>query len=256
MRKLHLLLFFASVIILGGCQKDDEEETVKETIIAQFEGLLSGPNQEFIASNGVKENEGDYYYKANFTESQNMLQFDHYYSEGEYGGFGGGFTYTNYTDITTSGYTNLSAITGKGQSGSTYLTVNTSSFTPARITNLQSGTYQFSGAWITNSTYAYLAVKDGDDGFGVVKGPFAAGDYFILTATGYNASGEIGKVDFPLADFRSGKSTIINAWTWIDFTPIASAGYIEFQLTSTDNGDNGMNTPSYFCMDAITLTEK
>jgi hypothetical protein len=59
-----------------------------------------------------------------------------------------------------------------------------------------------------------------------------------------------------LADFRNGKSDIVNSWSWIDFTPLASAEYIEFEMSSTDTGDFGMNTPSYFCMDDITLTEK
>ncbi|KAA6341400.1 hypothetical protein EZS27_010790 [termite gut metagenome] len=252
MRKLHLLLL-VSALVLSGCQKEDE----KATIVIGFEGLLSGANQEFITSNGIKENDTDYYFTANFKEPQNILQFNHYYSEGEYGGFGGGFIYTNYTDIATPGYSNLSAITGKGQSGSVYLTSNTNSFTPAGITNLQPGTYKFTGAWVTNSTYAYLTVKDGNDGNTEpwVK-KFAADDYFILTATGYDShSKSIGKVNFYLADFRNGKSDVVNTWTWVDLTPIASAEYIEFEMSSTDNSGEYMNTPSYFCMDDITLSE-
>ncbi|KAA6317356.1 hypothetical protein EZS27_032473 [termite gut metagenome] len=250
MKKLHLLLVLVSVLIFSGCQKDDE----KETIVINLEELLNGTNQEFTTSEGKIDG---WYTKANFKEPLNILQFDHYYSEGEYGGFGGGFTYTNYTDTTTPGYSNLAAITGKGQSGSIYLTANASSFTPARITNLQSDKYKFAGAWVTNSTYAYLAVKDGNDGYGGVKGPFTADDYFILTAKGYDFSGKsIGKVDFYLADFRNGKSDIVSTWAWVDFTPIASAEYIEFEMSSTDNDQNGMLTPSYFCMDDVTLTEK
>ncbi|KAA6350596.1 hypothetical protein EZS27_002079 [termite gut metagenome] len=256
MKKLHLLMLLVPVLLFSGCQKDDGKETddEKETVVINFEGLLSGTNREFTTSDGVKANDEDYYYQANFEDPLTILRLNHYYTDE--GLFGGGFTYTNYTDITTSGFTNISAITGKGQSGNTYLTTNTNEFTPARITNIQPGKYQFSGAWVTNSTYVYLAIKDGNDGFGVVKGPFTADDYFILTATGYDSSGEIGKVDFPLADFRNGKSDIVNTWTWVDFTPIASARYIEFELSSTDRNDFGMNTPSYFCMDDVTLTEK
>ncbi|KAA6326315.1 hypothetical protein EZS27_024566, partial [termite gut metagenome] len=62
--------------------------------------------------------------------------------------------------------------------------------------------------------------------------------------------------DFYLADFRNGKSDIVNTWTWVNFTPIASAEYIEFEMSSTDNNPQGMLTPSYFCMDDVTLTEK
>ena len=42
---------------------------------------------------------------------KNELEFTHSYTPES--GFAGGFTYTNKTDITTPGYTNLSAITGK-----------------------------------------------------------------------------------------------------------------------------------------------
>ncbi|KAA6315774.1 hypothetical protein EZS27_033816 [termite gut metagenome] len=253
MKKLYVLTLLSVLFAFYGCQKDDE----KEIVIINFDELLNGANQEFITSNGVKVDDKDYYYQTNFKEPLNILQFKHYYNDR---GFGGGFTYINYTDLTTPGYSNLSAIAGKGKSGSVYLTSNTSIYTPARITNLQSDKYKFTGAWVTNSTYAYLAVKEGNDGGGewsVIKGKFTTDDYFILTATGYDSNDKsIGKVSFYLADFRNGKSDIVNSWSWIDFTPLASAEYIEFEMSSTDTGDFGMNTPSYFCMDDITLTEK
>jgi hypothetical protein len=253
MKNLYVLPLLSVLFAFYGCQKDDE----KETIVINFEGLLSGANQEFAASNGVKVNDEDFYYQANFTEPLHILQFKHYYNEG---GFGGGFTYTAYTDVNTPGYSNLSAIAGKGKSGSVYLTSNTNSFTPARITNLQSGKYKFTGAWVTNATYGYLAVKEGNDGGGewsVIKGKFTTGDCFILTATGYDSNDQsIGEVSVYLADFRNGKSDVINNWSWIDFIPLASAEYIEFEMSSTDMGTYGMNTPSYFCMDDIMLTEK
>jgi hypothetical protein len=252
MKKLHLLWVFVSVFIFYGCQKDDE----KATIVINFEGMLDDENTEFTTSNGVKVDDEDpySYYKTIFQdEPLNILQFDHYYASW---GFGGGFTYVNYSNKVDPGSSNLSATTGMGKSGSIYLTSNTSSFTPARITNLKSDTYKFAGAWVTNSTYAYLAIKDGNDGWdGLI--PFASGDYFTLTAKGYDRSGNsIGKVDFYLADFfHSGKSYIVDTWVWMDLTPLASAKYIEFEMSSTDNNNGYMNTPSYFCIDDITLVE-
>lgn len=126
------------------------------------------------------------------------------------------------------------------------------------MTNLQAGTYQFKGAYITNTTYAYLAVKDGNDGgVSVVKGPFEDGDYFTVTAIGHAASGEeVGRSTFYLADYRDGKSSVVNTWEWFDWTPLANAAYVTFEMESTDTGDYGMNTPNYFCLDGITLVEK
>lgn len=158
--------------------------------------------------------------------------------------------------VDTPGYSNLSAITGKGKDGSVYLTVALSN--PTKLTNLQTGTYQFKGAYITNTTYAYLAVKDGNDGgVSVVKGPFEDGDYFTVTAIGHAASGEeVGRSTFYLADYRDGKSSVVNTWEWFDWTPLANAAYVTFEMESTDTGDYGMNTPNYFCLDGITLVEK
>ncbi|KAA6339366.1 hypothetical protein EZS27_012696 [termite gut metagenome] len=254
MKKLYVLTLLSVLFAFYGCQKDDE------TIVVNFEGLLSGANQEFITSNGVKANEDDPYssYKGNFEDPLHILQFDHYYYNPEGGSFGGGFTYTNSTNNSTPGYSNIGVCTAGGHSGNTYLTAYIDNiFAPSQITNLQSDKYKFTGAWITNSTYAYLAIKDGNDGGLGAARQFKAEDSFVLTAIGYDSHNNlIGKVSFYLADFRSGKKNLIDKWVWVDFTPVASAEYIKFEMFSTDTGDFGMNTPSYFCMDDITLTEK
>ena len=216
-----------------------------------FEDKLTEPNTSFAPTEG--EDYGDWGYKlTSFTDSKSLVECNSYFSNW---GFGGGFTYTNTTDVTTPGYSNLSAITGKGKDGSVYLTVALSN--PTKLTNLQAATYQFKGAYITNTTYAYLAVKDGNDGSGYVKGPFEDGDYFTVTAIGHAVSGEeVGRSTFYLADYRDGKSSVVNTWEWFDWTPLANAAYVTFEMESTDTGDYGMNTPNYFCLDGITLVEK
>lgn len=224
-----------------------------------FEDKLTEPNTSFAPTEG--EDYGDWGYKVtSFTDSKSLVECNSYFSD--LWGFGGGFTYTNTTDVTTPGYSNLSAITGKGKDGSVYLTVALSN--PTKLTNLQAAAYQFKGAYITNTTYAYLAVKDGNDGgVSVVKGPFEDGDYFTVTAIGHAVSGEeVGRSTFYLADYRDGKSSVVNTWEWFDWTPLANAAYVTFEMASTDNyvdedaGICEMNTPKYFCLDGITLVEK
>ena len=60
-------------------------------------------------------------------------------------------------------------------------------------------------------------------------------------------------------DFRNGKTEIVNTWQWFDWSSIKNADYIKFEMSSTDNseyeGVSYMNTPSYFCLDGITLIE-
>ena len=55
----------------------------------------------------------------------------------------------------------------------------------------------------------------------------------------------------------------MNTWEWFDWSYIEDAAYIQFELSSTDNSEyenegvlvSSMNTPSYFCLDGITLIE-
>jgi len=71
-----------------------------------------------------------------------------------------GFAYSNMTDVTTAGYENqYSAITGKGYEGS----ANYAVCYPSPSAELGFGTaVQTTGFYITNSTYAYLSMKNGD----------------------------------------------------------------------------------------------
>lgn len=248
MKKLSLLawMLIASFVFVG-CSSDDDNAKV----IVSFEGQLKGDQSFFLGENGVEEG---WYLRSDFKDSQKLVEFTHYYTGKD---FGGGFTYTNQSDKTTPGYNNLSAITGAGRKGSTYITANANDFTPAQITNLKPDQFGFKGVWVTNTTYAYLAIKDGNVGGGPGVQKFEAGDWFKLAIAGYDEKeAKIGEVTFYLADFRNKKENIVEKWSWIDLTALADAEYIEFTLSSSDNGDWGMNTPSYFCIDGITLEEK
>lgn len=251
MKKLAWFWAALLCVSLWSCSEDENpaSEEQKEEAVISFESELSEPDSFFVGTGGEADG---YYMRTSFSDPQALASFSHYFSDW---GFGGGFTYTNGTDVTTPGYTNLSAITGAGKNGNVYLTGNTNEYTPARITNLQVGKYRFKGAWVTNTTYDYLAIKDGNDGSGLVT-KFEDGDWFRLTAVGHASDdSETGRVDFYLADFREGKHTIVNTWEWFDWGELADAAYITFEMSSSDNGNFGMNTPSYFCMDGITLQE-
>ena len=136
MKKLSLCMWMliASFVFVG-CSSDDDEKLPeeKETVVISFEGELSGSKDFHIGKDGTPD-EYDYYYQSDFQDPMELTEFTHYYVVEET--FGGGFTYTNQTDKTTPGYSNLSAITGKGKNGTTYLTVNANSFTHACLTLL------------------------------------------------------------------------------------------------------------------------
>jgi viroplasmin and RNaseH domain-containing protein len=103
--------------------------------------------------------------------------------------------------------------------------------------------------YVTNSTYAYFSMKNGDQ----FAKKFGAGDWFKLAIKGKDAAGnDTQALEVYLADFRNGKSELLNQWKWVDLMGLGAVKSIHFELSSTDNGDWGMNTPSYFCLDDIT----
>ncbi|MBR5393730.1 MAG: DUF4465 domain-containing protein [Bacteroidaceae bacterium] len=113
--------------------------------------------------------------------------------------------------------------------------------------SLLSGPAVVPGFYITNSSYAYNSLTGGDP----YAKRFDKGDWFKLTITGYDADNEVtGTKDYYLADLRDEATAyIINDWRYVDLTSLGEVAKISFALSSTDNGDWGMNTPAYFCFD-------
>ncbi len=107
------------------------------------------------------------------------------------------------------------------------------------------------GLYVTNAAYAFTSMANGD-GF---ARKFSRGDWFRLTATGYGDDGEVtGTKDYYLADLRSADKSdwyILNDWQYMDLSSLGKVRAIQFTLSSSDEGDYGMNTPAYFCFDDL-----
>ena len=166
-----------------------------------------------------------------------------------------GFTYSNKTDTTTPGYLNdQSAITGDGvgagQDSYAVGYLDTYSGTPLAIDFGGSRTVQ--GSYFTNTTYSYLAMANGDDGNdpAFVKGPFGDGDFYKLIISGLGVGGEtISTLDIFLAD----GDNVIDTWEWFDLTGLGEVYGMSFAMSSSDSGSFGVNTPTYFAMDSLTV---
>jgi len=172
-------------------------------------------------------------------------------------GFGEGFTYTNCTDKTTPGFMNLSAITAKGVKTNSYFTVNVGGYgIVAEISFKDGKAYNAKEVYVTNSTYAYLAIKNHNDGNPTpfVK-EWTKDDKFTLTITGYNGKEKTASVDFLLAN----GTDIVDSWQQVDLSKLGKVTKIQFSMSSTDasvyGGVSYMNTPSYFCLDQLKVTE-
>ena len=164
-----------------------------------------------------------------------------------------GFAASNQTDTKTPGWANqYSAITSQGVAGTpTYAVAY-----PTPVSTILFKDTIVSGLYVTNSTYAYLSMKNGDvfsKKFGGETGNDE--DYLILTIEGFNSENQSsGKVEFFLADFLYSINTndyILDTWKWVNLSKLGRISKLEFSLRSSDNGNWGMNTPGYFCIDNL-----
>jgi hypothetical protein len=175
-------------------------------------------------------------------------------------GYWEGFAYSNTTDTTTPGFMNqYSAITGGGEGGSPNYGVGYQGFmgtTPELRFDTTDG-YTIAGAYFTNTTYAYLSMRD-SDGFAKQFGGDTGDDpdWFKLTIVGVDSTdATTGPVDLYLADYTFADNVedyLVDDWTWVDLSSLGDIVGLRFYLSSTDNDAWGMmNTPAYFAIDSI-----
>jgi hypothetical protein len=172
--------------------------------------------------------------------------------------FGGywlsGWAYSNMTDTETSGYENqYSAKTGAGYNNSANyaLALGDGYFKPSEnvweyfdLTQLK----------ITNSTYAFNSMRDGD--FFAKKFGGSTGndpDYFRVIFKGFYQGTQVGEdVVIYLADFRFEDNTqdyIVDEWINVNLSGMIFTDSIAYFFESSDVGESGINTPKYFCAD-------
>lgn len=235
MRKIYFSLVL-SVILIG--------KTAFTQTVANFDSFALDSESSWNGADG----------SGSFQDAGFIFKNEY---NAEYGSWSG-FAYTNMTDVSTPGWANqYSAITGSGQNGSVNYAV---SYAPSEIEIDNENGLEIGGMYVTNSTYAYLSMLNGDDyakKFGGEDGTDQ--DFFLLTVEGFDTSGEsTGKVEFYLADFRAEGTEndyILNTWEWVDLSTLGTVKKLSFSLISSDNGDWGMNTPGYFCLDNLTAKQ-
>ncbi len=184
------------------------------------------------------------------------VQLVNYYDT-TYGSWSG-FALSNVNEPATHGWGNqYAAITGTGVGGSgNYAVGYMDAFNPTSTVqiNLPVGTL-VKGMDLTNDAYAYWSMHDGDafaKKFGGSTGNDP--DYLKLTITGYSGGSSTGTVDFYLADYRGASKTLVNDWQWVDLTSLGgNVDRVQFTLDSSDTGAFGINTPTYFAMDNLTV---
>ena len=213
-------------------------------VIATFEEFKLNPGEHL---NNAAPDAG---FKSGSIELPNFYdeQFD----------FWSGWAISADTNRTTPGFLNqYSSITGGGAIGTSTYAVGYV-YDPEFI-RLQSNALgkPMIGMYVTNSTYAYYSIKDGDafsKKFGGESGTDP--DFFLLTIKKYQG-GVLAddSIDVYLADYRapdSHKDYILDEWRYVDLSSLGEVDSLVLQLRSSDVGTFGMNTPAYICIDQVS----
>lgn len=182
--------------------------------------------------------------------------FTNYYSDY----FWGGFTVSNHSDLSQTYLdAQYTAAAGTGHNGSAQYAVAYTMGAQTQVSTVDGTMQTVSGCYVTNNLWAYQNMLEGD----YTATPFGGStgddpDWFKLTATGKNASGQtVGSLNFFLADYRFNNHEsdyILNTWEWFDLSLLGPVASITFSLSSSKNNSYGMITPAYFCMDDFNGT--
>lgn len=188
------------------------------------------------------------------------VSFDNFYDT-QWGSFTG-FAMSNYTDVTTPGWTNqFSSYTGSGFGGSS----NYAIYYAAGQISVNAPTKRITRFNITNTTYAYLSMRDGDgygkqfgsiyDADSIIDGTNGE-DFFKVWIIGENFDGsERDSIEFFLADYRFADNTqdyIVSDWNEIDFSNFSfDVSTVNFAFESSDFNLFGPKTPTYLALDNL-----
>ena len=128
-----------------------------------------------------------------------------------------GFACSSKKDVATPGYGNqYSVIAGSGafKSRKFAIAYDSAAISIPKNTDYYSVKYLY----ITNSTYTYLALKNGsafNHNFSAT-GNKGAADWFKVIIKGFKNNVQTASVDFYLADFRDGKNILVKDWQRVD----------------------------------------
>ncbi|MEO6304492.1 MAG: DUF4465 domain-containing protein [Bacteroidia bacterium] len=221
--------------------------------VADFETFTLAPNSAYSSTTSVPFQTPD-------------VSFQYHWST-SFSYWSGGFAYTNKHDsATASAVTNLYGVKPLlGYNNSNNFVVGQDQ----GVINLSAPTNTVDGFYITNTTVAYKAVKNGSQfsrkfgdttgtGSGTTIAQGSYPDWFKVTVKGYkNGVLKPDSVPFYLADYRFANNSqdyIVNTWQWLNTSTLGDVDSLKFFMYSSDAGQFGINTPLFFGIDNFTTT--
>ena len=222
-------LLLAAGLLFNSCKKE------QDTITVGFDSMNLGEN-------GYINDQAVTIADIAFTNDYNQ----------EYFSFTG-FAFSSLNDVETEGYANQYSVYNAKNNGNQFaVAYDGGEYGPVAFEFTDGAARKIKSFEVCNNTYAALSTKNGD----AYAKKFEDGDYFAANIIGYDKDGnETGKVTYYLVDYRNGKSVILDSWKKVDLTSLGKVTKIQISLESTDNGEWGMNTPAYICIDNIIYVD-
>lgn len=272
MKKLSLFLL-VSVFAFCGCSNDDDSDNNDAVTY-----VLSLPDYETHTLDlGDTKNPADTwstsydyegqtyvtnYFQTLLTDNSKIFEFDCVSSDA-YGFGSDGFAFTNCTANNCPDFANYDyrAVSKIGVNNNTYITAGAAGYKVGSNSNKEvairfkdndntntTDEYQVKGLFVTNCVYTYNSMKERSAIFnGLDK--FESSDSFKLIIYNLNKT---QKVECSLAE----GTNLLTTWKWVDLTSLGETEGLKFELTTTKKDQYGPMTPTYFCLDGITLIEK
>lgn len=224
MKKIYISLLCAAMV----------STTSFAQSVADFEDLGLAAESFWNGADGSGSfTSGDFTFTNNFTDW------------GEYGTSWDGFAYSTMTATTYASLDDqYNCVVGHGANDSkTFAVVYYNSYAKILPTvgRKDRASFEPQACFVTNSAYAYTSMKEGD----AYAKKFDENDWFLITATGFLDDVRVGTAEYYLAQ----NGQIADDWGIFDLSGIGTVDRVLFSLSSSDNGEWGMNTPAYFCLD-------
>lgn len=221
MKKIYL---FAAAALMSTAMFADLQ-------VADFENINLAPESEFAF-----ETDTTAYIESGSFQLEQTVAYEGTYVTGA--------VLSSHTDIVFEGYLDANkSIAGGAYEGQNYIVWYADSWTPNVIKLKEAAVVP--GMYVTNNVYAYSSMKNGDD---IAGDPFTTGDWFKLTISGsLNGTPVNTTVDFILGQ----DTAILTEWTYVDLSTLGEIDELSFNMFGTRNGEYGLNTPTYFCIDNL-----
>lgn len=209
-----------------------------------FEGQLNLPDTFLNGSDGS----GDFVIDPLIFPNEYDFQNDFW---------SGQWAMSSSKDSVTPNFTNLyGSIEGEGRNGSDVYAIGQKDLYTGQLSITGNSPIIPQDAYITNTTYAYYTIRDGNQFSKAFGGPTGEDpDYFYIRWKGFLNGQLQHEEDFYLADYRfqeSSEDYIVKEWTRFDLSGMGMVDSLEIEFYSSDTGDFGINTPLFFALDDFT----